>query len=105
MAIAAGIPKDGHAGPANRFDFLGYRFSSADLVRVAVQTVVRCVERTPQLYEQGADDVRIGDYVRRWLVWVRSGLDGLVFAVVKPSPYAVADKMPLRVPAVPWLEA
>jgi hypothetical protein len=57
------------------FDFLGYRFSSAGLVGVALQTVVRCVERMNRLYEQGADQVRIGDYVRRWCVWVRSGLD------------------------------
>ncbi len=45
-------------------------------------------------------DVRIGDYVRRWWKWVRSGLDDPELAVVvTPSPYA-ADKMPLRVPAI-----
>jgi hypothetical protein len=37
------------------FDFLGYCFSAAGLVGVAVQTVVRCVERMTRLYEQGAD--------------------------------------------------
>jgi hypothetical protein len=37
MSIAAAIPKDGHAGPADRgFDFLGYHFSAAGLVGVAV---------------------------------------------------------------------
>jgi hypothetical protein len=56
MSIAAAIPKDGHAGPADRgFDFLGYRFSSAGIVGVAVQAVERCVERMNRLYEQGAD--------------------------------------------------
>jgi hypothetical protein len=82
------------------FDFLGYRFSAAGIVGVAVQAVERCVERMNRLYEQGADQVRIGDYVRRRCVCVRSGLDRLVFAVIKPSPYAAADKMP-QVPAVP----
>jgi hypothetical protein len=40
--------------------------------------------------------LRIGKYVRRWRRWVRSGLDGydLKLAVVKPSPYAAADKLP-----------
>ena len=67
MSTAAAIPKDGHAGPADRgVDFLGYRFSSVGFVGVAVQTVERCVERINRLYEQGADAIRIGDYVRRW---------------------------------------
>ena len=61
---------------------------------------IRCVERTTRLYEQGADQVRIGDYVRRWCVWVRNGLDDLELQVVTPSPYAAAGKMPLRVPVV-----
>ena len=39
-------------------DFLGYRFSAASLVGVAVQTVERCVERMNRLYEQGANAVR-----------------------------------------------
>jgi hypothetical protein len=47
------------------FDFLGYRFSAAGLVGIAVQTVKRCVERMNRLYEQGADAVCIGNYVRR----------------------------------------
>ena len=103
MAITAAIPKDGDAGPADRgFDFLGYRFSSVGLVGIAVQTVERCVERMNRLYEQGADQVRIGDYVRRWCVWVRSGLNDLEMAVVvTPSLYAAADKTPQQVRAVP----
>ncbi len=80
------------------FDFLGYRFSSAGLVGVALQAVERCAERMTPLYEQGADDVRIGDYVRRWLVWVRSGLRS--FPTFNLSPYAAAEKLPLQVPAV-----
>jgi hypothetical protein len=47
------------------FDFLGYRFSPSGIVGIATQTVQRCVERMNRLYEQGADAVRIGDYVRR----------------------------------------
>lgn len=35
----------------------------------------RCVERAPRLYEQGADALRIGEYVRRWWKWVRAGFD------------------------------
>jgi hypothetical protein len=36
-----------------------------------VQTDRRCVERMNRLYEEGADDVRIGDYVRRWSISVQ----------------------------------
>jgi aryl carrier-like protein len=50
-----------------------------------LQTVKRSVEQMKQLYKQGADAVRIGDYVRRWRQWVRSGLDGYG-PREKPSP-------------------
>ena len=53
------------------FDFLGYAFSPAGMA-VATRTIRKFVERTSQLYEQ--DALRIGDYVRRWLIWVKSGV-------------------------------
>ncbi len=56
------------------FDFLGYRFRSDGLIGVARQTVERFIKRATRLYEQGADIQRIGEYVRRWLKWVGSGL-------------------------------
>jgi len=43
---------------------------------LARKIVAGCVERINQLYEQGADAVRIGQYVRRWLRWVNGGLAG-----------------------------
>jgi hypothetical protein len=49
-------------------------FSPSRIVGVATQTIQRCVERMNRVYEQRADAVRIGDYVRRWWTWVRSGL-------------------------------
>ena len=44
-------------------------------------------ERMNRLYERGADAVRIGDYVRRWQQWVRSGLrsEDLWMAGIMPS--------------------
>ena len=54
------------------FDFLGYRFVAKGL-RLAAQTKQRFVERATRLYEQGAATSRIGEYVRHWLTWVRSG--------------------------------
>lgn len=56
------------------FDFLGYRISPAGLIGLARQSVQQTSERINQLYEQGADDVRIGQYVRRWWAWVRGGM-------------------------------
>lgn len=56
------------------FTFLGYHLNSQGLVGVAPSTKARFVERVTRLYEQGAPQTRIGDYVRRWLTWVRSGM-------------------------------
>jgi len=89
-----------HSNDKWRISLLG-----SGAVGVAMQTIQRSVERMNQLYEQGADAVRIGDHVRRWWQWVRSGLDGEdpMFAVFKPLTYAAADKLPRQVPAVPRL--
>jgi len=57
----------------NYYASLGYRFGLGG-VRVEGKTVERCVEGVNRLDEQGADEVRIGEYVRRWSGWVRGGL-------------------------------
>lgn len=59
---------------ARGFDFLGYWFSPIGLV-VANKTVERMLDKVSQLYEQGADDLRVEEYVRRWWLWVISGVD------------------------------
>ena len=55
------------------FDFLGYWFSPQG-VAVAGKTVDRMAEKVLRLYEQGADDSRIGTYLRHWVWWVRTGV-------------------------------
>ncbi|NEN90518.1 MAG: hypothetical protein F6K48_17055 [Okeania sp. SIO3H1] len=55
------------------FDFLGYRFAPGELA-VARVTVERFIERVSRLYEQNATASRIEEYARRWLIWVRSGV-------------------------------
>jgi hypothetical protein len=55
------------------FDFLGYQFGPSGL-GIARPTVERFVERARRLYEQGADRLRIDEYVRRWWKWVTAGL-------------------------------
>ena len=59
------------------FAFLGYQMNEAGLTGVAPPTRKRFIERVRQRYEQDAGQPRIGQYVRRWLVWVKSGLTGL----------------------------
>ncbi len=63
------------------FDFLGYHFSLGPL-GVAQRTITKFVTRTHQLYEQRRDEAHIGSrleaYVRRWVIWVRSGLNSCV---------------------------
>jgi len=62
-------------GRAERgFDFLGY-FMKPGSLTVAATTAGKMQERIARLYEQGADDDSIGEYVKRWWVWARSGLD------------------------------
>ncbi|WP_445173413.1 reverse transcriptase domain-containing protein [Microcoleus sp.] len=62
---------------ARGFDFLGYWFTTEGL-GIAGKTVERFAERVSQLYEQGAGENRIEEYVRRSWRWVRSGV-GLYF--------------------------
>ena len=62
-------------GRGNRgFDFLGY-FIKPDGILPAVKTIKNFTERITRLYEQGADNLRIECYVRRWLRWVKSGVN------------------------------
>ena len=58
---------------AKGFDFLGYHFAPGGL-GVARVTVERFFERVSRLYEQKATASRIDEYARRWLIWVRSGV-------------------------------
>ena len=50
------------------FDFLGYRFETTGL-SIAPQTRINFLDRITRLYEQGADNKRIGQYVRNWNRW------------------------------------
>ncbi len=64
------------------FGFLGY-FLKPGVLRVSRGTFERFTERISRLYEQGADYVRIGEYVRHWLKWVGSGIGGLAHMKAK----------------------
>ena len=59
------------------FAFLGYQMNAAGLTGVAPPTLERFVERVTWLYEQGALTC-LGAYVRRWLIWVKSGLQEII---------------------------
>ncbi len=72
-------------GRAERgFDFLGYHFSP-DRLTVAVGTLRRFVDRIARLYEQGADYLRIGLYVKRWWQWVSCGCSDKRIAEMKKA--------------------
>jgi hypothetical protein len=61
---------------ARGFDFLGYWYSP-DGLSIAPKTVERMVVKVSRLYKQGADDIRIETYLKRWWQWVRTGVDGV----------------------------
>jgi len=76
------------------FDLLGCRFTSAELVGIARQSVERFVERATRLHGRGADIDRIGTYVRGWFRWVGSGLGSFCLS---PSGCSV----PLKTAGIP----
>ncbi len=59
------------------FDWLGYHICP-DGLSVATKTLQNFVSRISQLYEQepreGDTSSRLGDYVKRWIIWVRAGV-------------------------------
>ncbi|MDM8564359.1 reverse transcriptase domain-containing protein [Candidatus Halobeggiatoa sp. HSG11] len=55
------------------FDLLGYHFTPESLT-MGKNSLQRRDARIPQLNEQGADEVRIGEYVSRWQQWAKAGL-------------------------------
>ncbi len=64
-------------GPIDRgFDFLGYHLTRGGL-RAATVTIEKSFAHVRRLYEQGADPIRIGQYVQRWRKWITSGLGRL----------------------------
>ncbi|MGR3319475.1 MAG: hypothetical protein ACUZ8O_13485 [Candidatus Anammoxibacter sp.] len=46
---------------------------------VAKGTIGRFTERISLLYQQGAGIDRIGEYVKHWFKWVRTGVRGVEF--------------------------
>jgi len=61
----------------NGFDFLGYRIARKAMKGLAIAWRTWCNhrEKLNQLYEQGASQEDIGGYIKRWLCWVRSGVE------------------------------
>lgn len=69
------------------FDFLGYHFSPGGL-SLAPQTIDRFKARLARLYEQGADETRLGQYRRRWWRWANAGVT--LTELTGPPPGAAA---------------
>ncbi len=44
------------------------------LLKVYVDTLKHFAQRVSRLYEQGADEDRIGEYVRHWYRWVSASV-------------------------------
>ena len=79
---------------AHGFDFLGYHLTPTNIAP-ARQTLQNFVQRIARLYEQGADAVRIGQYVRNWWRWLRSSLNVVFEARLREK---IGDLEHLRVP-------
>ena len=58
-------------GTERGFDFLGY-FIKPGRLSVSLKAMENFVERIARLYEQDADSTRIGQYVSKWMQWVRA---------------------------------
>ena len=67
------------------FDFLGYSIKPG-LLSVSESTIKRNAERIDRLYEQGASQKRIRQYVRRWFEWLKAGISnqiGLQYLLIR----------------------
>jgi len=53
-------------------------YSSFTVPSFTLMKIAMIIERTFRLYEQGADSVRIGQYVLNWLQWTRAGIHELL---------------------------
>jgi len=84
---------------------LGRRsISTVGLTGMARKTVAECVERINLLYEQGADALRIGQYVRRWLRWSSGGLGQYIRIEISLPPCAPRWRPILEDALIAWKE-
>ena len=60
------------------FDFLGYRFMPNRALTPAWATIAKHRSKLLWLYEQGASLQRVAEYVKRWVIWVNSGVNQVV---------------------------
>ena len=66
-------------GPTTRgVDFLGYRCQSGRKLRPSRTSLCRFYTRIPRLYEQGAEQERLLQYVTKWHQWFCGGLRRIV---------------------------
>ena len=71
-------PKKRFIGTTRRgFDFLGYWLEPHRPLTPSQVSLTRLVDRSRQLHERTASIKRLRQYIRRWLLWHRSGLRGL----------------------------
>jgi len=63
------------------FDFLGY-FLAPCVIRLSGQSLDKLSQRMARLYEQGADDIRVGQYVGRWMAWAFNIKSAFFFAPI-----------------------
>jgi len=63
-----------------QLDFLGYHFSPEGL-SVAAATLRQFENRVSRLYEQDSTGKRVRDYVKRFQLWIRSGLSEVAIDV------------------------
>jgi hypothetical protein len=73
------------------------------LTGMARKTLAGCVEHMSQLDEQGADAIRIGQYVGRWLRWASSGLAGESAAAGGAACNELSVLVCSAIDAVRWL--
>ena len=55
------------------FDFLGYQISPNG-IQIAQGSLSRMMTKLHRLYEQGATQKRLVDYVNRWMSWAAAGV-------------------------------
>ena len=98
VGISVGTRDQTNEGKMGGFKVIsvGYSFEPRGL-SIAPKTLANFLDRITQLYEQGADHRRIGQYVRNWLRWVRAGVGISVMNVFTVPLFATI--VPLHAPS------
>jgi hypothetical protein len=91
------VPDKTYIGSIKKgFSFLGYKILGETL-RISTTSLQRLRANINRLYEQQANNSRLGRYLEKWLRWAKGGVNNLISPInsnINPNP---STRMQVRV--------